>query len=166
MIGTTNRNQFLVDSTGNRRFVPLEVGTGFQVPWNRLSEERDSIWSAAVKAYRNGDRYEFDSGEIAAIAEYIQEFGDPDPWMEKIVQYISHRVEVTAAEVLTSALDIDPKQQGRRESRRVADVLQTMGWRRLVTSRKDKTTGRQKSVRIWQRPKDDPLPENHILNDF
>ena len=166
MIGTTNRNQFLVDSTGNRRFVPLEVGTGFQVPWNRLSEERDSIWSAAVKAYRNGDRYEFDSGEIAAIAEYIQEFGDPDPWMEKIVQYISHRVEVTAAEVLTSALDIDPKQQGRRESRRVADVLQTMGWRRLVTSRKDKTTGRQKSVRIWQRPKDDPLPDDHILNDF
>tara|TARA_Y100001963_G_scaffold98609_1_gene135694 strand:+ start:1206 stop:3425 length:2220 start_codon:yes stop_codon:yes gene_type:complete len=166
MIGTTNRNQFLVDSTGNRRFVPLEVGTGFQVPWNRLSEERDSIWSAAVQAYRNGDRYEFDSGEIAAIAEYIQEFGDPDPWMEKIISYISHRVEVTAAEVLTSALDIDPKQQGRRESRRVADVLQTMGWRRLVTSRKDKTTGRQKSVRIWQRPKDDPLPENHILNDF
>ena len=166
MIGTTNRNQFLVDSTGNRRFVPLEVGTGFQVPWQRLSEERDSIWAAAVQAYRSGESYEFDSGEIAAIAEYIQEFGDPDPWMEKIVSYISQRSEVSAAEVLTSALDLDPKQQGRRESRRVADVLQTMGWRRLVTSRKDKTTGRQKSVRIWQRPKDDPLPDDHILNDF
>jgi len=166
MIGTTNRNQFLVDSTGNRRFVPLEVGTGFQVPWQRLSEERDSIWAAAVQAYRSGESYEFDSGEIAAIAEYIQEFGDPDPWMEKIVFYISQRAEVSAAEVLTSALDLDPKQQGRRESRRVADVLQTMGWRRLVTSRKDKTTGRQKSVRIWQRPKDDPLPDDHILNDF
>ena len=72
LIGTTNRNQFLVDSTGNRRFVPLEVGGGFQIPWKQLVEERDSIWAAAVMAYRNGVSYEFNSGEIAAIAEYIQ----------------------------------------------------------------------------------------------
>ena len=84
LIGTTNRNQFLVDSTGNRRFVPLEIGGGFQIPWKQLVDERDSMWAAAVAAYRNGDSYEFDSGEIAAISEYIQEFGDPDPWMDKV----------------------------------------------------------------------------------
>ena len=165
LIGTTNRNQFLVDSTGNRRFVPLEIGSGFQIPWRQLSEERDSLWAAAVKAYRAGEDYEFNSGEIAAIAEYIQEFGDPDPWMDKVASYITIRSEVTAAEVLTNALDLDPRSQGRREARRVADVLQAMGWRRLVTSRKDET-GKSKSVRIWQRPKSDPLPEDHILNDF
>ena len=166
MIGTTNRNQFLVDSTGNRRFVPLEVGAGFQVPWKLLAEKRDSIWSAAVAAFKRGDTYEFDSGEIAAIAEYIQEFGDPDPWMDKVGAYIATREEVTTAEVLTAALDLDPRQQGRRESRRVADVLQTMGWRRHSTSRKDPITGKSKSVRLWLRPKDDPLTEDHILNDF
>ena len=47
LIGTTNRNQFLVDSTGNRRFVP-EVGGGFQIPWKKLIAERDSLWAAAV----------------------------------------------------------------------------------------------------------------------
>jgi predicted P-loop ATPase len=165
LIGTTNRNQFLVDSTGNRRFVPLEIGSGFQIPWRQLIEERDSLWAAAVQAYRDGEDYEFNSGEIAAIAEYIQEFGDPDPWMDKVASYVSIRSEVTAAEVLTNALDLDPRSQGRRESRRVADVLQAMGWRRLVTSRKDET-GKSKSVRIWQRPKSDPLPEDHILADF
>lgn len=165
MIGTTNRNQFLVDSTGNRRFVPLEIGGGFQVPWERLRDERDSMWAAAVDAYRNHERYEFDSGEIAAIAEYIQEFGDPDPWMDKVSSYVSIRQEVTAAEVLTNALELDPRNQGRREARRVADVLQSMGWRRLVTSRKD-ANGKSKSVRIWQRPKNDPLNDDHILNDF
>jgi len=166
LIGTTNRNQFLVDSTGNRRFVPLEVGANFQIPWRQLADERDSLWAAAIKAYREGQSYEFDAGEIAAIAEYIQEFGDPDPWMDKVASYISIREEVTAADILSNALELDPRQQGRRESRRVADVLQAMGWRRLVTSRKDPLTGKSKSIRIWQRPKDDPLNEAHILNDF
>ena len=166
MIGTTNRNQFLVDSTGNRRFVPLEIGSGFLIPWKQISEERDSLWASAVQAYREGNSYEFNSGEIAQIAEYIQEFGDPDPWMEKISHYVSLKEEVSAAEVLTKALDLDPRQQGRREARRVADVLQTLGWRRLNTSRKDPVTNKVKSVRLWIRPTDDPLTDDHILNDF
>ena len=166
MIGTTNRNQFLVDSTGNRRFVPLEIGSGFLIPWKQISEERDSLWASAVQAYRDGESYEFNSGEIAQIAEYIQEFGDPDPWMEKISHYVSLKEEVSAAEVLTKALDLDPRQQGRREARRVADVLQTLGWRRLNTSRKDPVTNKVKSVRLWIRPSDDPLTDDHILNDF
>ena len=166
LIGTTNRNQFLVDSTGNRRFVPLEVGGGFQIPWKKLVAERDSLWAAAVHAYRQDVGYEFNSGEIAAIADYIQEFGDPDPWMDKVATYVAVREEVTAAEVLTNALELDPRNQARREGRRVADVLQSMGWRRLVTSRKDPLTGKSKSVRIWRRPADDPLNEDHILRDF
>ncbi len=165
-IGTTNRNQFLVDSTGNRRFVPLEIGTGFLIPWQRIVNERDHLWFSAIQAYERGDAYEYTSGEIADISEYIQEFGDPDPWMEKIVSYVNLRSDVTPSQVLTQALDLDPRQQSRRESRRVADVLQSMGWRRQVTSRKDPVTGRQKSIRLWIRPANDPLPENHILQDF
>ena len=166
LIGTTNRNQFLVDSTGNRRFIPLELPNGFQIPWKRLSQERDSMWSAAVQAYRNGQLYEFDSGEIAQISEYIQQFGDPDPWMDKIASYVAIREEVNVTDILTTALELDPRQQGRRESRRVTDCLQTLGWRKFVTSRKDSVTGRFKSIRVWQRPLDDPLPEDHILKDF
>ena len=166
LIGTTNRNQFLVDSTGNRRFVPLEIGANFLIPWQQLTAERDMLWAAAVDAYRKGERHEFTAGEIAQIADYIQEFGDPDPWTEKITSFVSIRSEVTAADVLTQALDLDPRQQGRKEARRVADVLQTLGWRRLNTSRKDKVTGKTKSVRLWLRPADDPLPEDHILGEF
>ncbi len=164
-IGTTNRNQFLVDSTGNRRFVPLELGPGFQIPWKDLSHVRDSLWASAVAAYRANEGYEFTSGEIADIFEYIQEFGDPDPWLDKIATYIAIREEVRTADVLTHALELDPRSQGRRESRRVADVLQSMGWRRLCTSRKD-PNGISKSVRVWQRPMSEPLSEVHILNDF
>ncbi len=166
MIGTTNRNQFLVDSTGNRRFVPLEIGSGFIIPFERLKLERDLLWASAVQAYRAGTPYEFSSGEIAQISEYIQEFGDPDPWTDKILSFIADREEVTASQVLVYALDLDPRQQGRKESRRVADVLQTVGWRREVTRRKIQGNETGKSIRIWKRPADDPIQENHILKDF
>ena len=104
--------------------------------------------------------------EIADIAEYIQEFGDPDPWLDKVTSYVSIRREVSPSQLLTEALDIDPRQQSRRETRRVTDVLQSMGWRRQITSRKDPITGRQKSVRLWLRPANDPLDEDHIAKDF
>ena len=166
LIGTTNRNQFLVDSTGNRRFVPLEVGQGYSIPWQQLANERDSLWSAAIAAYRNNVGYEFSRDEISAISEYIQEFGDPDPWLDKVTVYVSDKNEVTAVQVLTNALELDPRSQGRREGRRVADVLQSLGWRRLVTTKKDPLTSKRKSVRVWRRPEIDPLLEDHILNDF
>ena len=166
MIGTTNRNQFLIDSTGNRRFIPLEIGAGWLIPWAKIKEERDSIWAAAIAAYRSGAQHEFTAGEVASLSDYIAEFGDPDPWVEKISDFIRDKSEVRAADVLTKALDLDPKSQDRRASRRVADVLQTMGWRRMVTSRKDPFSGKSKSVRLWVRPADDPIDESHIMTDF
>tara|TARA_R100001224_G_scaffold113906_1_gene102128 strand:+ start:8732 stop:10957 length:2226 start_codon:yes stop_codon:yes gene_type:complete len=166
LIGTTNRNQFLVDSTGNRRFVPLEVGQGFEIPWKQLIQERDSLWAAAIAAYREHIGYEFSREEILAISEYILEFGDPDPWVEKVTGYVGDKTEVTAAQVLTSALELDQRSQSRREGRRVADILQSLGWRRIVTTKKDELSGKRKSIRVWRRPENDPLIEDHILNDF
>ena len=166
MIGTTNRNQFLVDSTGNRRFVPLEVAPKFEIPWKQLALERDSLWAAAIAAYRANDPYEFTSGEIAAMSEYIQQFGDPDPWAELITNYLATREECTAAELLTKALSLDHDRQSQRESRRAVEVLQSLGWRRKQTTRKDKITGKSKSVRLWVRPEEDPLDESHIMQDF
>ena len=57
-------------------------------------------------------------------------------------------------------------QQGRREARRVVDVLQTLGWRRLSTTRKDPATGKRKPVRLWLRPKGDELDETAEMLDF
>ena len=166
MIGTTNRNQFLVDSTGNRRFVPLEVAPNFEIPWKQLAMERDSLWAAAIAAYRAGDPYEFTSGEIAAMSEYIQQFGDPDPWSELITNYLANREDCTAAEILTKALSLDHDRQSQRESRRAVEVLQSLGWRRKQTTRKNPVTGKRTSVRLWVRPEDDPLDETHIMEDF
>ena len=104
MFGTTNRSQFLVDPTGNRRFVPLEIPIGFEVPWRRVEEERDQLWSAALAAYRAGAEHEYRTGEIARLRDYIQQFNDDDVWMQDITSYLEGG-ETTTRDVLKVAFE-------------------------------------------------------------
>jgi len=160
MIGTTNRTQFLVDSTGNRRFVPLEIGRNFLIPWRRLAQEREQLWHSAVMAYREGQQYEFVSSEIQKISNYVQQFGDPDPWMDKIIAYLASRTEVKATDILTKALGIDTERLTSKETKRVASVMESLGWERKQTTRQGK------SVRLWLRPENDPIDEDDLFNEF
>ena len=48
-IGTTNDAQYLLDSTGNRRFLPISVET---VGLEQLKDDRDQLWAQAVQMWR------------------------------------------------------------------------------------------------------------------
>jgi len=48
-IGTTNDAQYLLDSTGNRRFLPVAVET---VYLQQLAEDRDQIWAQAAAMWK------------------------------------------------------------------------------------------------------------------
>jgi hypothetical protein len=45
LIGTTNSIEFLRDDTGNRRFLPIAVGS---VDLSRLKADRDQLWAEAI----------------------------------------------------------------------------------------------------------------------
>ena len=47
-IGTTNDAEYLLDSTGNRRFIPVEVSS---VALAELRRDRDQIWAQAVQLW-------------------------------------------------------------------------------------------------------------------
>ena len=53
MVGTCNRDDFLRDATGHRRFLVIEVD---QIDCDRIEADRDRIWRAAVLAYQSGER--------------------------------------------------------------------------------------------------------------
>lgn len=58
LIGTTNAPRFLTDTTGNRRFWPVIVGTNeprFDLFTYLDSSIRDQIWAEAVTIYRDGE---------------------------------------------------------------------------------------------------------------
>jgi predicted P-loop ATPase len=134
---------------------------GFEVPWRRVEEERDQLWSAALAAYRAGAEHEYRTGEIAKLRDYIQQFNDDDVWSQDISSYLATVEETTTRDVLRVGLNVDIHKTGIKESRRVNDILTRLGWRRQQTTRDGRST------RIWIRPEGDVGPDqSHIKEDF
>ena len=79
IVGTANSTEFLVDATGNRRYWIIPIVKD-KIPLDMLREERDSIWSAAVKAYRNGESWWLTDAEEALSRGNNQKFQIIDEW--------------------------------------------------------------------------------------
>ncbi len=58
-VGSSNRDDFLCDETGASRFwvvdLPHNAEDGFVIDTDRIRDNRDAIWKAAVLAYRAGE---------------------------------------------------------------------------------------------------------------
>ena len=72
--GTSNDSEFLKDSTGNRRFWPVDVGRhpAKKSVWDELPEEVDQIWAEAYAYWILGEPLYLPK-EVEALAEAIQE---------------------------------------------------------------------------------------------
>lgn len=72
--GTSNDNEFLKDSTGNRRFWPVDVGIhrALKSIWQELPQEVDQIWAEVYTYWALGEPL-FLSKEIEAMAAEQQE---------------------------------------------------------------------------------------------
>ena len=143
LAGTSNRSEIFVDPTGNRRFLPIEVPVGFETPWRELKTFRHRIWATAMRKYDEGVGWELTSGDVATLHAYIQQFNVTDPWEELILKYIQAKEETTTSEILMNALSFTPQASSPKDSRRVASVMQQIGWRKMITTRKGR------SVRVW-----------------
>ena len=90
-----------------------------------------SLWSAALREYHNGAQYEFNSGEIAEHSEHISEFGEEDPWLDEIREFVADKEVVTARYIIKACLGQEIGHQNTQQmSRRIGELLGQLGWRR------------------------------------
>jgi predicted P-loop ATPase len=129
-VGTTNRQEFLSDSTGERRFLVIPVSQ--PIPIKTVEAERDSIWAAAVAAYRNNEQWWLNAEENKLLAEANKGWQASDTWETNILNYIEHRDWCTVGELLEKVIGLDLAQQKRAEQMRVADILRCNGWEKAM----------------------------------
>jgi predicted P-loop ATPase len=154
IVGTTNREEFLNDPTGNRRFWIIAVGNK-RINIELVQLLRDELWANAVHAYRAGDVLPYlNEKENALRAIENSRFQIDDPWEGLITQYLLPRVQVTIPEIATNCLGVDIDKQDKRLQGRIADVIRKLGWV------KDTRRINGKTVKCWVRPEGTlpPLP--------
>ena len=143
--GTTNDREFLRDSTGNRRYWPIECGVikAKKNVFVELDNEKEQIWAEAVKLFKMGEKLYLDSELENEAKKQQRERLEEDPWESAIVDYLNTEIHedwfeigldasgnmilrdrVSVSEILKDCLDIPVRQQDRQSRNRVLSILQ------------------------------------------
>jgi predicted P-loop ATPase len=128
-VGTTNRDTYLRDETGGRRFWPLKAGT---IKPEALIADRDQLFAEAVRLFRDGapwwpDRV-FEKEHI--MHEQAARY-EADAWEEPIAAYLEGKAKVLVGQLAKDALFIETSRLGTHDQNRIRAVLQLLGWHGL-----------------------------------
>jgi predicted P-loop ATPase len=128
-VGTTNRDAYLRDETGGRRFWPVKAG---RIDIGALIRDRDQLFAEAAASYRARVPWwpdnDFERQHI--MSEQAARY-EADAWEETIGSFIEVRTKVTVGEVAREALHIETPRIGTADQRRIAAALEQLGWKRL-----------------------------------
>lgn len=172
--GSTNEDTYLKDSTGNRRWWPLDASSniGF-IDVKKLRSEVDQIWAEAMVLYSQG-REVFLTKEALKIALKVQEDKiEEDPWRGKIEEWLSEnapidrydsslgsfepnitgvRDVVCVQEILDDCFDLK-RESKPYERKRIARIISAIdGWKSVSLIRFGTRYGRQRG---WRKDSED-----------
>ena len=141
--GTTNRDDYLKDPTGARRFWPVVV-PGVKLPdgslgvdLKLLASEREQLWAEAIVRFKKGEEWHLvDLELVKAAAEQAKNRQESDIFEEPIARWLfdparaktRRRRGVTTFQIAKYALNLDVSQLKRNDAMHIADVLRTLGW--------------------------------------
>ena len=142
-IGSTNADNYLRDTTGNRRFWPVRCGV---IDTVKLAADRDQLWAEAVHLYQAGEKWWLER-EIAEIANGQQQerVDTDDPLTGRVVE-IARGLEESGVSVAQIVHDLfpDKRDQTLLVSRRIGQILRNEGWAQRGFTRPSSTYGKQK----------------------
>lgn len=138
---TTNLEQFLSDTTGNRRYWPVYC---FDIDLDKLREVREQLWAEAVVAFKAGERWwPHTTREIALCEEQQSERVEYDAW-EHVLENWAAEEEckllmhtngyLTTEDIAFKALGFDSTTFTRPVQTRLGRVLANLEWKKVKTA--------------------------------
>lgn len=129
--GSVNRDTYLRDETGNRRFWPVRAGVTGRIDIEALARDRDQLWAEAVAAFQGGARWWPDGEERELFTPHQADRVVGDPWLDKIAEWVAPKQRVTVPDILGTLLGIEPGKWTQADQTRAARCLVLLGWRRV-----------------------------------
>jgi predicted P-loop ATPase len=128
-LGTTNKNEFLHDETGARRYWPVQV-VSIDLDW--LRENRDQLFAEAKACFDKGENWwptvQWEEQWAKPVQEKHQE--SDDAWEEAISRYVEeYQVRVKTTEIFLQALGFkDIKDIKMADHYRLRKIMIRLGW--------------------------------------
>jgi predicted P-loop ATPase len=125
LVGTTNRNDFLNDHTGNRRFPVIEVKRT-NTEW--ITANRHRIWARAVAEYRAGEQWWFSPEQEAEITRKALAYAPENEAIDQVHEFLKIHPGrwFNARELAELALQRDPERIDQKELNRLSRDLQRL----------------------------------------
>ena len=168
--GTVNLEEYLSDSSGNRRFWPVKCAA---LDLAALASDREQIWAEAVERYRDNKAIRWPStpSEIALFGGEVAKREDIDVWHDTIRKWVENPVArivkeggnlnpefrpagpmdstpdiAIVSEILLHPCETPIDKQTQALKKRVGQTMRRLGW-------KPGWAGEEKTrYRVWLRP--------------
>lgn len=136
-IGTGNKDEFLDDETGERRWLPMVVGV---VDVKGIEAVRDQLWAEGIQLFEgNGNEVLWREAYTLAKLEHGK-FKVSDSWEEPIADWLAREdmdgpradQPIRLVDVLLSALGFSVQKITRKDELRVGKVLLKLGYEKRV----------------------------------
>jgi predicted P-loop ATPase len=126
-IGTTNKDTYLRDETGGRRFWPVKCG---EIDIDGLEADRDQLFAEAVNLYQAGVPWWPDRAfELKHIAPQQAARYEGDAWEEAVTGYVSDLAWTTIGAIAVNGLGFRKDRIGTADQRRIVAILTGLGWK-------------------------------------
>ena len=145
-VGSVNSDDFLRDETGSRRFWIIEVNE--RVDIEKLRKDRDSIWKAAVIAWRSGRKPNLEDQELILSESLNSGYESEHPFQEPLFNWLKTECgEFTAhAAIIGAGIRTEDKVSD-RDLRQCHVALRRLGYE---PNPNQKRIGKSR-VRLWRK---------------